>query len=240
MMYPPPPLGMAQASAIRRCQFLASLPPVLLCLSQIHPYKSKLPLHPPTAPAQELTMAPPPPPPFRSSSSTRDPHSASAPRPRGDLDQASIDPLNHIIYPPPPLPPPPPPAAAAPHPCPDAQDMSSLGYMMPTQYGSFTPSGTSFDPYGYPQDQSQHSTSQQPTYPQSSAAPAPTLVSRDIARSRLQHPQDTCPERTTPLLSQGQQGKRRSTRPSTLTSLHPALCPTEPTTRRETFARANF
>ncbi|KAK7543517.1 hypothetical protein IWX46DRAFT_151525 [Phyllosticta citricarpa] len=148
MMYPPPPLGMAQASAIRRCQFLASLPPVLLCLSQIHPYKSKLPLHPPTAPAQELTMAPPPPPPFRSSSSTRDPHSASAPRPRGDLDQASIDPLNHIIYPPPPLPPPPPPAAAAPHPCPDAQDMSSLGYMMPTQYGSFTPSGTSFDPYG--------------------------------------------------------------------------------------------
>ncbi|KAK8229854.1 hypothetical protein HDK77DRAFT_85761 [Phyllosticta capitalensis] len=55
--------------------------------------------------------------------------------------------------------------------------MSSLGYMMPTQYGSFTPSGTNFDPYGYPQDQSQHSTSQQPTYPQSSGAPSPYMQS---------------------------------------------------------------
>lgn len=65
------------------------------------------------------------------------------------------------------------------------------------------------------------------------------MVYRDTALSLRPHLQDTCPEPTTPRLSQGQQAKPRSTRPSTRTFLHPAACHTEPTTRREICAAPN-
>ncbi|GME22144.1 transcription factor C2H2 [Neofusicoccum parvum] len=59
----------------------------------------------------------------------------------------------------------------------EAQDMSSLGFMMPSQYGSFPPSGSNYDPYGYAQDQPQQSSPQHQSYTQSSTAPSPYMQS---------------------------------------------------------------
>ncbi|EKG10697.1 hypothetical protein MPH_12181 [Macrophomina phaseolina MS6] len=58
----------------------------------------------------------------------------------------------------------------------EAQDMSSLGFMMPTQYGSFPASGNNFD-YGYAPDQTQQSSPQHQNYTQSSGAPSPYMQS---------------------------------------------------------------